>query len=47
MLPLPGMRHEMHAFHYWVVGGSVAIAAIGLAAAAWFFGGDASPGRGA
>ncbi len=42
MLPLPGTRHEMHAFHYWVVGGSIAIAAIGLAAAAWFFGGDAS-----
>jgi NADH-quinone oxidoreductase subunit L len=42
MLPLPATKPEMHAFHYWVVGGSVAIAAVGLAAAAYFFGGDAS-----
>ena len=41
MLPLPPEKHGMEAFHYWVVGGSVAIAAIGLAAAAWFFAGDA------
>ncbi|HEX4944508.1 MAG TPA: NADH-quinone oxidoreductase subunit L [Usitatibacteraceae bacterium] len=42
MLPLPGISHEMHAFHYWVVGGSIAIAAAGLAGAAWFFAGDSS-----
>jgi NADH-quinone oxidoreductase subunit L len=42
MLPLPAVKPEMNAFHYWVVGGSVAIAAAGLAAAAYFFGGDAS-----
>jgi NADH-quinone oxidoreductase subunit L len=42
MLPLPGAKPEMHAFHYWVIGGSIAIAAVGLAAAAWFFAGDAS-----
>jgi NADH-quinone oxidoreductase subunit L len=42
MVALPGVRPEMGAFHYWVVGGSIAIAAAGLAGAAWFFSGDAS-----
>ena len=42
MLPLPGIQPGMDAFHYWVVGGSIAIAAAGLAGAAWFFAGDAS-----
>jgi len=42
MLPLPGVRPGMGAFHYWVVGGSIAIAAAGLALAAWYFAGDAS-----
>jgi NADH-quinone oxidoreductase subunit L len=42
MLPLPPVKPEMNAFHYWVVGGSVAIAAAGLAAAAYFFAGDAA-----
>ena len=39
---LPGIRPGMDAFHYFVVGGSVAIAVAGIAAAAWFFAGDAS-----
>ncbi|MGE0358751.1 MAG: NADH-quinone oxidoreductase subunit L [Burkholderiales bacterium] len=42
MLPIPGLKAEVQPLHYWVVGGSIAIAAAGLAAAAWFFGGDAS-----
>ena len=42
MVALPGVRPEMAAFHYWVVGGSIAIAAAGLAGAAWYFSGDAS-----
>ncbi len=42
MVALPGVRPGMDAYHYWVVGGSVAIAAVGLGAAAYFFGGDAS-----
>jgi len=42
MVALPGVRPGMDAFHYWVVGGSIAIAAAGLAGAAWFFSGDAS-----
>ena len=43
MVALPGIRPGMDAWHYWVVGGSIAIAVVGLAAAAWFFGGDAGP----
>ncbi|MBL0142445.1 MAG: NADH-quinone oxidoreductase subunit L [Betaproteobacteria bacterium] len=42
MVALPGVRPGMNAFHYWVVGGSVAIAVVGFVAAAWFFAGDAS-----
>jgi len=42
MVALPGIRPGMDAYHYWVVGGSIAIAVVGLAAAAWFFGGDAA-----
>jgi NADH-quinone oxidoreductase subunit L len=42
MVALPGVRPGMDAYHYWVVGGSVAIAAIGLGGAAYFFGGDSS-----
>jgi NADH-quinone oxidoreductase subunit L len=42
MVALPGIRPGMDAWHYWVVGGSIAIAVVGLAAAAWFFGGDAA-----
>jgi NADH-quinone oxidoreductase subunit L len=42
MLGMPAEHHEMHAFHRWVLGGSIAIAALGLAAAAYFFAGDAS-----
>ncbi len=39
---LPGIQESKHAFHYFVVGGSIAIAVAGLAGAAWFFAGDAS-----
>jgi NADH-quinone oxidoreductase subunit L len=39
---LPGIQESKHAFHYWVVGGSIAIALAGLAGAAYFFAGDAS-----
>jgi NADH-quinone oxidoreductase subunit L len=39
---LPGIRPGMDAFHYFVVGGSIAIALAGLAGAAYFFAGDAS-----
>jgi NADH-quinone oxidoreductase subunit L len=42
MLAMPESAHEMHALHYWVVGGSVAIAIAGFAGAAWFFGGGAA-----
>ena len=42
MVALPGIKPGMDAYHYWVVGGSIAIAVVGLAAAAWFFGGDAA-----
>jgi NADH-quinone oxidoreductase subunit L len=46
MLPLPAVNPAMSAFHYWVVGGSVAIALAGLGAAAYFFAGDASRAAG-
>jgi NADH-quinone oxidoreductase subunit L len=39
---LPGVRAGMDAYHYWVVGGSIAIAVAGLAGAWYFFGGDAA-----
>jgi NADH-quinone oxidoreductase subunit L len=42
MVALPGVRPGMDAYHYVVVGGSIAIALAGLAGAAFFFGGDAS-----
>jgi NADH-quinone oxidoreductase subunit L len=43
MLALPGVKPGMDAFHYVVVGGSIAIALAGLAGAAFFFGGEALP----
>ena len=43
MLALPGVKPGMDAFHYFVVGGSIAIALAGLAGAAFFFGGEALP----
>jgi NADH-quinone oxidoreductase subunit L len=46
MLRLPAVNPAMNAFHYWVVGGSVAIALAGLGAAAYFFAGDASRAAG-
>ncbi|HRA24753.1 MAG TPA: NADH-quinone oxidoreductase subunit L, partial [Usitatibacteraceae bacterium] len=42
LVALPKTRPGMDAFHYFVVGGSIAIALAGLAGAAFFFGGDAS-----
>ncbi len=42
MLPMPVSAESMHHWHYWVLGGSIAIAVAGLAGAAWFFAGDAS-----
>ncbi len=42
MLPIPGIGAAMQPLHYWVVGGSIAIAAAGLAGAAWFFSGDSA-----
>ena len=40
--PLPPVKESMKSLHLVVVGGSIAIAFVGLAVAAWFFGGDAS-----
>ncbi|MBK6981964.1 MAG: NADH-quinone oxidoreductase subunit L [Betaproteobacteria bacterium] len=42
MLPIPAIGAAMQPLHYWVVGGSIAIAATGLAGAAWFFSGDSA-----
>ena len=42
MLPLPETMAAMQPYHYWVMGGSIVIAATGLASAIWFFAGDAS-----
>jgi NADH-quinone oxidoreductase subunit L len=39
-LPLPPVAPGMEPFHYAVVGASIAIAAAGLAGAAWFFAGE-------
>jgi len=41
LLPLPPVAEGMQPFHYAVVGASIAIAAAGLAGAAWFFGNGA------
>ncbi|HET6263899.1 MAG TPA: NADH-quinone oxidoreductase subunit L, partial [Usitatibacter sp.] len=41
LLPLPALAAGMERFHYPVVGASIAIAAGGLALAAWFFGSGA------
>jgi NADH-quinone oxidoreductase subunit L len=41
MVALPKVKPGMDAYHYWVVGGSIAIALAGLVGAAYFFGGDA------
>jgi NADH-quinone oxidoreductase subunit L len=42
LLPLPAVAGDMHHFHAFVVGASIAIAAAGLAGAAWFFGNGAA-----
>ncbi|MCW5590772.1 MAG: NADH-quinone oxidoreductase subunit L [Burkholderiales bacterium] len=42
LVALPAVRPGMDAFHYFVVGGSIAIALAGLVGAAYFFGGDAA-----
>src|SRR5436190_16391559 len=42
LLPLPALAPGMDAYHYAVVGASIAIAVAGLGGAAWFFGNGAA-----